>query len=109
MRADGIHIPACVKDNSFKYKNFKEIIGTAHNQLEFFFKKRQKCKKIFLSPLFYNPKYSENKIIGPIKFNLITLNWDTKRLALGGINENNLKRISSINNLIGFGFKRLLA
>ena len=47
-----------------------------------------------LSPIFYNKKYSPNKILGPIKFNLITLNWDCKICALGGIKLNNLKKIN---------------
>jgi hypothetical protein len=31
--------------------------------------------------------------LGPIKFNLISRNWNTKICALGGINEKNLKKI----------------
>jgi hypothetical protein len=40
-----------------------------------------------------NKKYSINKILGVIKFNLISLNWKLKILALGGINEKNLKKL----------------
>jgi thiamine monophosphate synthase len=46
-----------------------------------------------LSPVFFTPKYSRNKILGIIKFNLITLNWSVKLCALGGINLDNLKKI----------------
>jgi hypothetical protein len=48
---------------------------------------------ISLSPLFYNNKYSVNKILQPLRFNLITNNWDVKLCALGGILKNN--RLSS--------------
>jgi hypothetical protein len=47
-----------------------------------------------LSPIFFNKKYSLNKILGPIKFNLITLNWSCKVCALGGIQLNNLRMIN---------------
>jgi thiamine monophosphate synthase len=46
-----------------------------------------------LSPIFYNYKYTLNKILGIVKFNLITLDWNTKICALGGVNLNNLKKI----------------
>lgn len=106
-RANGIHIPANVRHNSIKYKRFKEIIGTTHDQLDYFFKEKQDCQKIFLSPLFHNPKYSNNQIMGTIKFNLISLNWRLKKLALGGINNKNVKKLNSINGIFGFGFRRL--
>jgi thiamine-phosphate pyrophosphorylase len=73
-------------------KNFK-VIGLAHNRFEYFFKKKQLCETIMLSPIFYNYKYTLNKILGVIKFNLITLNWNSKICALGGINLKNLKNI----------------
>jgi len=73
-------------------KNFK-IIGLAHNQLEYYKKKEQLCKNIMVSPLFYNRKYSINKILGINKFNLLTNNWKTKICALGGISLNNIKKL----------------
>jgi len=73
-------------------KNFK-IIGIAHNRFEFFLKRKQLCETIMLSPIFYNYKYTLNKILGIVKFNLITLDWNTKICALGGVNLNNLKKI----------------
>ena len=47
-----------------------------------------------LSPIFFNKKYSLNKILGTIKFNLITLNWNCKVCALGGIKLNNFRMIN---------------
>ena len=93
--SDGIYIEAnnreTIKTTLFK-KDFL-IIGAAHNQLEYYFKKRQNCKIIALSPIFYNPKFSKNKTLGPIKFNLITQIWDANLCALGGINKANIKKI----------------
>ena len=70
------------------------VIGSAHSQHEYYIKKMQNCEIIMLSPIFFNKKYSLNKILGPIKFNLITLNWNCKVCALGGIKLNNLKMIN---------------
>jgi hypothetical protein len=52
--------------------------------------------------LFRTKKYSNNKILGIIKFNLISKNWDTKMLALGGLNSQNIKLLRSAK-VLGFG------
>ncbi len=94
--SDGIYIEAnnreTIKTTLFK-KDFL-IIGAAHNQLEYYFKKRQNCKIIALSPIFYNPKFSKNKTLGVTRFNLISRIWNADLCALGGINEKNFKKIS---------------
>jgi thiamine-phosphate pyrophosphorylase len=83
-------------------KDFK-IIGSAHSQLEYFFKINQGCKLVMLSPLFFNKKYSVNKILNLFKFNLISRNWSIDLCALGGINEVNIKKIKlTIANSIAF-------
>ena len=95
FNADGIFIDSANKE-TIKPTLFKKdflIIGVAHNQLEYYFKKKQNCKIIALSPIFYNPKFSKNKTLGPIKFNLISRIWNTDLCALGGINETNIKKI----------------
>ena len=69
------------------------IIGSAHKQIEYFKKNQQNCKIILLSPLFFNKKYSINHILNIIKFNLTCLSWKTEVGALGGINENNIRKI----------------
>lgn len=81
--------------NEFIRKKF-HIVGSAHNQIEYYFKKLQYCKTIALSPLFFNPKYSKNQILGPTKFNLISKNWKAELCALGGINKNNINKIKLI-------------
>ena len=46
-----------------------------------------------LSPIFYNDKYSQNQILNPIKFNLMSLNWKAEICALGGISDENIRKI----------------
>jgi thiamine-phosphate pyrophosphorylase len=93
--ADGIFLSSSYKKigNTILKKNFK-IIGSAHNQLEYSLKNKQSCEMIMLSPLFYNKKYSQNKILNVCKFNLISIHWKKKICALGGINLNNLKKLN---------------
>ncbi len=83
------------------------IIGKVHNQLEYFFKKKQKCEKIIFSPIFVTKKYSSNQILNTHKFNLISKNWNEKIYALGGINLKNIARLKLLNNY-GFVIKSLI-
>jgi thiamine monophosphate synthase len=83
------------------------IIGKVHNQLEYFFKKKQKCEKIIFSPIFVTKKYSSNQILNTHKFNLISKNWNEKVYALGGINLKNIARLKLLNNY-GFVIKSLI-
>ena len=85
-----------------------KVIGSAHNQYEYFIKERQGCSTIFLSPIFYNKKYTLNKILHINKFNLITLNWKTSIGALGGISLKNLKLIK-LTRSNSIGIKSLIA
>ena len=79
-------------------KNFK-IIGSAHNVKEIKNKINQKCSLIFLSPIFKSDK--NKKYLDIIKFNLLTLNYNSNFVALGGINQNNLKKIN-LTKSVGF-------
>jgi len=97
LNAYGIYISANNKKISLSLFNgikFK-FIGSAHNQFEYFIKQKQNCKTIMLSPIFYNNKYSQNQVLNPIKFNLMSLNWKTEVCALGGISDENIKKIKS--------------
>ena len=96
----------CLRSN-IKETTKLTVIGSAHNQLEYYIKKNQNCTTIMLSPIFFNNKYSHNKILNPIKFNLITLNWMTYVCALGGINLMNLKRIK-VTRSKSIGIKTLI-
>ena len=107
IKAYGIFISSKNKRvnlSDFFLKKF-HIIGSAHNQLEYYFKKMQNCETITLSPLFFNPKYSKNKILGPIKFNLISKIWNTNLCALGGITEKNIKKIN-LTKVSSIAFQR---
>ena len=81
-----------LNSNYSKKTNFK-VIGGAHNQWEYFLKKRQGCNDIFFSPIFKNDKYSQNRMLKICKFNLTANEWKCNLFALGGINSSNLKKI----------------
>ena len=108
-KANGIFLTS--KNRSFvnitKSSQRIEVIGSAHNQYEYFIKERQGCSTIFLSPIFYNKKYSLNKILHIQKFNLITLNCKKSIGALGGINLKNLKFIN-LTRSKSIGIKSLI-
>jgi len=87
-------------------KNF-HIVGGAHDQLEYAQKLRQKCHLLMLSPLFFNEKYSKNKILNISKFNQKALNWKIKLCALGGINSKTLKKIK-LTKCMAIGFKKFI-
>jgi thiamine monophosphate synthase len=60
-----------------------------------------------LSPLFYNFKYSKSRILETLKFNIITKNWKTPLIALGGISLLNFKKLK-ITRVTGIGFKKFI-
>ncbi len=94
LNLDGIYIPSFNKNlrlsNLNVHKKF-DIIGSAHNKQEIFIKKLQNCKLIFLAPLFETSK--NRKSLDIIKYNLVTLNENQLFVALGGINDSNIKKI----------------
>ena len=92
-KADGLIIASNNKRPIYNFNKRIVKIGIVHTQREYYEKKQQSCDYIFLSPIFLNKKYSVNKILGILKFNLISLNWKIKILALGGISKENLKKI----------------
>ena len=96
LKARGIFL---TNKNKILRSNIKEttkleVIGSAHNQHEYYIKQKQNCSTVMLSPIFYNKKYSPNKILYVPRFNLIALNWKTRIAALGGINFKNLKLVN---------------
>lgn len=94
-KTNGLFISSSNKKlyNYYGYKKDFCIIGSAHNVMEYYIKIKQRCETIMLSPIFYNKKYSLNKILGIVRFNLITNQWKKKICALGGINLKNLNKI----------------
>jgi len=106
VRAEGIYIPSFNKKNMYlnlEKKNLM-IIGSAHTQKEIQEKKLQKCKAIFLSPIFFLEK--SNKYLGIHKFNLLSRYNKVNVFALGGINEKNITKLSLLN-IKGFGGIRM--
>jgi thiamine-phosphate pyrophosphorylase len=88
-------------------KNFC-IVGSAHNQLEYAQKLNQKCNLLMLSPLFFNKKYSKNKILNILKFNNKTTNWKINLCALGGINSQTLKK-ARLTKCVAIAFKKIIS
>ena len=103
LKLDGVYIPSFNKKLNYcniynKPKKFK-IIGSAHNINEINLKKIQGCNEIFLSSIFKVKK--SKKFLGIVKFNLISNQFKNKIIALGGLNENNYKKLKTTNS-IGF-------
>ena len=101
LDVDGLYISSTNKKLTFKSATFKkkfEILGSAHNFKEIKIKELQGVNKIFLSPIFKDKK---NQKLGLYKYlNLKKLTF-MKDIALGGINEENIKKLKLINS---FGF-----
>ena len=99
---DGLYLPAF--NNKLNYKNISskknfKIIGSAHNYKEVKIKENQGCKEIFIAPIFYNPK--NKTYLDIVRFNYLNLTTKIKSIALGGINEENLKKLKC-TKVIGF-------
>lgn len=104
LNADGIYISSWNKIIYPLYKSKFEFIGAVHHQKDFYYKLKQRCTKITLSPLFLNSKYSVNKILGTIKFNLLSKYFGKcEIIALGGINSKNLRKVY-LTKSAGVGF-----
>ncbi len=102
VKADGIYIPSFNKSKKFlnlEKKNLK-IIGSAHSQKEIYEKISQKCNVLFLSPIFLIKKKST--YLNVHKFNYLSRFNKISALALGGINENNIRKLKLLH-IKGFG------
>ena len=61
-KANGIYLNSFNKTNSHKsFGNEIDIIGVAHNQLEYYFKIRQNCKLIFYLQFFSQKNIQQTK------------------------------------------------
>ena len=106
VKADGIYIPSFNKTKKFSNLEKKNIIilGSAHNQKEIHEKISQNCRAIFLSPLFYVKK--SKSFLGLHKFNYLSYVNKINILALGGITENNIRKLKLLY-IKGFGGIRI--
>tara|TARA_B100000941_G_scaffold217887_1_gene160698 strand:- start:15 stop:560 length:546 start_codon:yes stop_codon:yes gene_type:complete len=101
INADGVYISSSNNNLNLKGKNFKKgfkILGSAHNLKEIKVKELQKIEEIFLSPLFKKKINPQLNIYRYLKLREITKMRD---VSLGGIDENNLKKLNMIKP---FGF-----
>jgi thiamine monophosphate synthase len=96
-----------VLSNKITCKKEFKIIGKVHNQREYYFKIKQNCKNIILSPIFSNKKYTNYQLLGVVKFNLISKNWREGTFAMGGINLSNFKRIKT-TKAKGYAFNNFI-
>ena len=102
LNLDGAYIPSFIQSPSLKYHNLKKsflLMGSAHNIFEIRQKEKQNVELIFLSPLFKTKNYK--KWLGIIKYNFLSSLTKKKSIALGGINEKNIKTLKLIN---AYGF-----
>ena len=106
VKADGVYIPSFNKTKYFSNLEKKNIIilGSAHNHQEIQKKKLQNCSAIFLSPVFYVRK--SKKFLGLHKFNYLSYESKINILALGGISENNIRKLKLLYTK-GFGGIRI--
>ena len=102
VKANGIYVPSFNKTKIFSNLENKKIsiIGSAHNQKEVQKKIMQKCKAVFLSPLFYIKK-SKN-FLDIHKFNYLTQNNKIHFYALGGISADKICKLKLLA-IAGFG------
>ena len=96
LRLDGAYLPSFNKDFYHLAYNFKKefiILGSVHSLKELNIKKFQAVKFFFLSSLFKK----NNNYLGIYKFKFFE-NFTKKRLvALGGINQKNIKKLNLLN------------
>jgi len=101
LNLDGIYIPSFNKDKKHLSYSFKKkiiILGSAHNVYEIRTKELQKVETIFLSSIFKKNK----NYLGINKFRSLSLLTKKPIIALGGLSNNNLKKLNLIN-CKGFG------
>ena len=100
LNLDGAYIPSFNKDTkhlAFSIKKKFLMLGSAHNNKQIKLKERQLVKIIFLSSIFKKNK----NYLGINKFKLLAKFANIKVVALGGISNNNIKKLNLLNC---FGF-----
>ena len=100
LNLDGAYIPSFNKDTkhlSFSLTKKFLILGSAHNNKELKTKEKQLVKIVFLSSIFKKNK----NYLGLNKFKLLAKLTNIKVVALGGISNNNIKKLDLLDC---FGF-----
>ena len=97
---DGVYIPSFNTDKrhlSYSFKKNFIILGSAHNIYEMRTKELQCVSAIFLSSIFKKNK----NYLGINKFKLLSFLSNKPVIALGGISNNNSKKLK-LTNCLGF-------
>ena len=92
LNLDGAYIPSfnkTTKHLAYSFKKNFNVVGSAHNLKEIRTKERQNVSKIFLSSLFKK----NNTYVGINKSKSLTKLTNRDTVALGGISNNNLKKL----------------
>ena len=96
LRLDGVYLPSFNKSFNHLAYNFKKrfiVLGSAHSLQELNIKKLQAVKFFFISSLFKKNK----NYLGIYKFKFFEKFVKKKLVALGGINETNIKKLGLLN------------
>ena len=96
LKLDGVYLPSFNKNFNHLAYNFKKkfiILGSVHSIKELNIKKLQLVKYFFLSSIF---RENEN-YLGIQKFRLFESYIKKNIIALGGINERNLRKLNLLN------------
>ena len=91
LNLNGVYISSYNKNircGNYTLKKEFKLIGSAHNLKEISLKKIQKVQEIFISPIFKN---KGNKALGIHKCKYFYTDSSFKKIALGGVNEKNIK------------------
>ena len=94
LNLNGVYLPSFNRDFIkiiHQNKNF-DILGSAHNLKEIRIKEKQGVKYLFLSPIFKK----NNKSLGIYKFMNLSQKTKLQIVALGGINNENIKLLKLI-------------
>ena len=100
LNLDGAYIPSFNKDKKHLSYSFKKkfiLVGSSHNVYEIRTKEQQNVKAIFLSSIFKKNK----NYLGINRFKLFSLLSKKPFMALGGISDNNLNKLT-LTNCHGF-------
>ena len=93
LNLDGAYIPSFnknIKHLSYSLAKKFIILGSAHNLYEIRTKELQKVESIFLSSIFKTNK----NYLGVKRFKLLSLLTKKPLIALGGLSNNNLKKLN---------------
>ena len=96
LNLDGAYVPAfnnSLRHLSYSFKKNFKIIGSAHNLKELRTKEKQCVDKIFISSLFKKNK----NFLGINKFKLLKKLTNKDVVALGGISQENVKKLTLLN------------